>query len=110
MVCFIWTPSKERVIQTTYQTFAEEMKRARKDGGAKAKPAVKKPPAKRGARKMPPPMPRGEVLTDFTKKTDWLLGCSVGKGGFGEIYTATKSAGKSEDYVVKIVCSTRLAD
>ena len=80
------------------------MKRGRKDdGGAKA---VKKPPAKRGARKMPPPIPRGEVLTDFTKKTDWVLGTSVGKGGFGEIYTAAKSTGsKSDDYVIKIVRS-----
>ena len=86
------------------------MKRARKDDGAKAKPAAKKPPAKRGARKMPPPMPRGEVLTDFLKKTEWVLGCSIGKGGFGEIYTAAKSDGTSEDYVVKIVCSARLAD
>lgn len=35
--------------------------------------------------KMPAPIPRGEVLTDFTKKA-WEIGTSIGVGGFGEIY------------------------
>lgn len=57
-----------------------------------------------GPYKMPPPIPKGEILTDF-RKNKWCLGTSVGKGGFGEIYTACPS-GKSIDaaqYVIKIV-------
>lgn len=57
-----------------------------------------------GPYKMPPPLPKGEILTDF-RKNKWCLGTSVGKGGFGEIYTACPS-GKSIDsaqYVIKIV-------
>lgn len=76
-----------------------------------AKPAAKKPKTKRApaVRKMPAPLPGGMMLTDFTKKVDWVLGVSIGKGGFGEIYTATrlgaKSAGNDVDkeYVIKIV-------
>ena len=57
-----------------------------------------------GPYKMPPPIPKGEVLTDL-RKNKWNLGTSVGKGGFGEIYTACPS-GKSIDraqHVIKIV-------
>ena len=63
---------------------------------------------KKKAYEMPPPIPAGEKLRD-TGGTEWSLGKSVGKGGFGEIYLASK--GKTEDYVVKIVsmscCSNR---
>ncbi len=58
------------------------------------------PPKKKGAYEMPPPIPVQEKLKDLNK-TDWCLGKSIGKGGFGEIYLASK--GKAEDYVVKIV-------
>lgn len=57
-----------------------------------------------GPYKMPPPIPSGEVLTDF-KKNKWCLGTSVGKGGFGEIYTACRSGCSIDEdqYVIKIV-------
>ncbi|XP_064403062.1 serine/threonine-protein kinase VRK1-like isoform X2 [Halichondria panicea] len=77
-------------------------KKTTEDG--KSKPAAKKAQAKSvGGRKMPPPMPKGAELTDFTKKTSWTLGSSIGKGGFGEIYSASKAGErKNEHYVVKI--------
>lgn len=85
------------------------------DGSAMSKPkgktkgttgAKRKTPS--GARSMPPPLPLGEVLTDLNKK-QWKLGTSVGKGGFGEIYTATPSSttksktAKAPQYVIKVV-------
>lgn len=55
---------------------------------------------------MPPPMPAGEVFTDSFKK-NWVIGGSVGKGGFGEIYLAAESRQKANDkdaqYVIKVV-------
>ena len=75
------------------------------DGEAPSK-KPKAHPKKRGGRKMPPPLPTGQVLTDLAKGR-WILGTSVGKGGFGEIYLAspegssvTQAAAK---HVVKIV-------
>ena len=63
-------------------------------------------PKKSGPWKMPPPIPSGETLTDFNKK-QWVLGGSVGKGGFGEIYMATPSGksttDKTSQYVIKVV-------
>lgn len=66
-------------------------------------------PPKKGPKpyKMPPPLPKNEVLTD-TGKRKWLLGPSIGKGGFGEIYAAAqgeKTPVKDTDYcyVIKIV-------
>ena len=80
---------------------------ARGTGAKKAGAATGNEKKKRaGAYKMPPPLPKGEILTDF-RKSKWCLGTSVGKGGFGEIYTACPS-GKSIDsaqYVIKIVSS-----
>ena len=56
---------------------------------------------KKKAYDMPPPMPVGERLSDISGN-QWCLGKSIGKGGFGEIYLASK--GKSTaDYVIKIV-------
>lgn len=60
---------------------------------------------KAGARKMPPPLPKGEVLTDAIRKQQWVIGASIGTGGFGEIYIATQ---KGQDianakHVIKIV-------
>ncbi|CAG2105190.1 unnamed protein product [Medioppia subpectinata] len=37
--------------------------------------------------RLPDPLPAGSVLTDSTKR-QWLLGQSIGCGGFGEIYCA----------------------
>ncbi len=57
-------------------------------------------------RKMPPPLPKGEVLTDAIKKQQWVIGSSIGKGGFGEIYLAFKkgsSTAATAQHVIKIV-------
>lgn len=83
------------------------------DGAAIAKPvSTRKPKAKaaprpkKGPWKMPPPLPSGEVLTDFRKK-EWVIGSSIGKGGFGEIYLAgpqgSSASAETAKYVVKIV-------
>ena len=63
-----------------------------------------KPRAKKsGAYKMPPPLPRGEELTDLAKQS-WKLEQSIGKGGFGEIYRAVPvGSTQGADYVIKIV-------
>jgi len=50
--------------------------------------------------RMPDHLPPGTSLTDLNKK-QWVLGQSVGTGGFGEIYLATEG-GKGEQRVVKI--------
>lgn len=67
----------------------------------------KKAPNKKGANgyKLPDPIPAGEILTDIAKK-QWIIGPSIGVGGFGEIYSASihKPGTKtSYNYVVKIV-------
>ena len=86
-------------------------KRARARGSEEADGGVvsKKPKAvgrKKGARKMPPPLPAGEVLSDFSKK-EWVIGASVGKGGFGEIYLAAPQGSSASmtvaRHVIKIV-------
>lgn len=51
---------------------------------------------------MPDPLPSGEILQDLQKK-NWKLGKSIGKGGFGEIYSAQEVGSKTADHVVKIV-------
>lgn len=49
---------------------------------------VKRAPKKKGANayKLPDPISAGEILTDMGKK-QWILGVSIGIGGFGEIYS-----------------------
>ena len=61
-------------------------------GGAKKKTA--------NGYKFPEHLNEGTTLTDLTKK-QWVLGKTLGKGGFGEIYTA-REGGKGEERVVKI--------
>jgi len=61
-------------------------------GGAKKKTA--------NGYKFPEHLNEGTILTDLAKK-QWVLGKTLGKGGFGEIYTAKESA-KGEERVVKI--------
>jgi len=61
-------------------------------GGAKKKTA--------NGYKFPDHLTEGTILTDLAKK-QWVLGKTLGKGGFGEIYTAKESA-KGEERVVKI--------
>jgi len=50
--------------------------------------------------RMPEHLPVGTVLKDLNKK-EWILGNSIGTGGFGEIYLATEG-GKGQERVVKI--------
>lgn len=72
------------------------------------KVAAKKPaPKKKNGYVMPEKIPLGEVLTDLSK-TSWKIGPSIGSGGFGEIYSATKADGGAKkpenyEYVVKCV-------
>lgn len=53
---------------------------------------------------MPVKIPNGEILTDVCKK-QWIIGKSIGVGGFGEIYLAASvdKAAADYKYVVKIV-------
>ena len=50
--------------------------------------------------KFPEHLDPGTTLTDLKKK-QWILGKSIGTGGFGEIYLASEG-GKGEERVVKI--------
>ncbi|KMQ96803.1 nucleosomal histone kinase 1-like protein [Lasius niger] len=53
---------------------------------------------------MPDPISAGEILTDMCKG-QWILGKSIGVGGFGEVYSAAPYSGKvPKDYpnVIKI--------
>lgn len=43
--------------------------------------------------KLPEPIPQGEILTDLSKQ-QWIIGKSIGVGGFGEIYSAAPYSGK----------------
>lgn len=64
------------------------------------------PKKTKNAYSMPEALPKGEVLTDLSKK-QWKLGASIGTGGFGEIYAAQEATSKSSSkypYVIKIVC------
>lgn len=56
---------------------------------------------------MPDPLPAGEILQDNAKKR-WKLGTPIGKGGFGEIYSASEEGSKSNKYVIKIVSPFKL--
>lgn len=55
--------------------------------------------------KLPDPIPAGQVITDMSKKT-WVLGHSIGQGGFGEIYLASDDPSRpvceTDKYVVKV--------
>ena len=76
------------------------------DGGVVSTASKRPKKATTKAWKMPPPLPDGEVLTDFSRN-EWRIGGSVGKGGFGEIYLASpvgrNSAEKSVQYAIKVV-------
>jgi len=51
------------------------------------------------------PLPKGEILVD-TRKQPWRLGKTIGCGGFGEIYLASRldenGVASGEDYVIKL--------
>lgn len=58
---------------------------------------------------MPERIPIGMVLTDLSKQ-QWKIGPSIGVGGFGEIYCASKANEGTKKvgdypYVVKVVSS-----
>ncbi|KYM83135.1 Nucleosomal histone kinase 1 [Atta colombica] len=66
--------------------------------------AAKKVPKKKGGYQMPDPIPAGEILRDISKG-QWILGKSIGVGGFGEVYSAAPYFEKiPKDYpnVIKI--------
>ena len=96
-------------VRVNWNTTKMPPKRSRAKAADARKPAAaaKKPRVagkKAGPWKMPPPLPAGEVLCGHDK-SQWVLGASVGKGGFGEIYLASPAAGKSPMHVVKVVSS-----
>ncbi|XP_078033881.1 uncharacterized protein LOC144468344 [Augochlora pura] len=67
---------------------------------------VRKAPKRKGANgyKLPDPISPGEIVKDL-KDNQWILGKSIGIGGFGEIYCAASYNGKTpKDYpnVIKI--------
>ncbi|KAF6208249.1 hypothetical protein GE061_016701 [Apolygus lucorum] len=65
---------------------------------AAAKPRKKKA----NGYKFPDKLPKGEILKDTAMK-EWILGDSVGQGGFGEIYSAAPISSKNDlSYVIKI--------
>uniref|UniRef100_A0A1I8M9U4 non-specific serine/threonine protein kinase n=1 Tax=Musca domestica TaxID=7370 RepID=A0A1I8M9U4_MUSDO len=49
---------------------------------------------------MPEKIKEGTILTDMMKG-EWKIGPSIGTGGFGEIYSATKPGENKYEYVVK---------
>lgn len=51
--------------------------------------------------RLPAPMEAGTTLTDLAKRS-WVLGPSVGSGGFGALYTAKEKGGEGRQCVVKI--------
>ncbi|XP_046402222.1 nucleosomal histone kinase 1 [Ischnura elegans] len=64
----------------------------------------KRPVKKRNNGYMKPkPLPKGEVLVDLNK-CKWVIGPSVGVGGFGEVYSAHRESEKGPQplYAVKI--------
>ncbi|XP_076641551.1 serine/threonine-protein kinase VRK1 isoform X2 [Halictus rubicundus] len=69
---------------------------------------VEEIPAKRVAAsgcKLPEQLPEGEILTDITQNK-WRLGQTIGYGGFGDIYLASKNIAapvtQNAKYVIKI--------
>lgn len=74
-----------------------------KKGAAVKKAVASQPRMAANGYRLPDPLPPGEILTDNTKKS-WVLGESIGVGGFGEIYTARPASSDSDDYdyVVKV--------
>lgn len=66
-------------------------------------------PPKKKAHQLPDPLSKNTILTDLLKQK-WIIGTSIGKGGFGEIYSAAAgdtAPSKETDYcyAVKIVRS-----
>ncbi|KPM02158.1 uncharacterized protein NH340_JMT07303 [Sarcoptes scabiei] len=47
------------------------------------------------------PLPEGQILTD-TEKKQWVIGKTIGLGGFGEIYLIHEKNSPSIEYVMKL--------
>ena len=67
----------------------------------KAKSAAVKPRIAANGYRLCDPLPKGEVLMDMTNK-EWIIGTSIGSGGFGDIYTCRPKADRTEKYVMKV--------
>lgn len=65
---------------------------------------VKRAPKKKAANayKLPDPISAGEILTDMAKQ-QWILGTSIGVGGFGEIYSAAPYNGKTPKEHINVI-------
>jgi vaccinia related kinase len=77
---------------------------------SKAKSQPKKAPNKKNGYESPKPLVKGAVLMD-NQKNAWKVGESIGRGGFGEIYSACKVGTNITEltdypYVIKIVSKT----
>lgn len=60
---------------------------------------AKRAPKKKGGYQMPDPIPAGEILKDVSKG-QWILGKSIGVGGFGEVYSGEmNSADTTSRYI-----------
>ena len=58
---------------------------------------------KRGGTKKTKSIPKGDILID-SAKNEWIILNSIARGGFGEIYTASKStSAKQDNFIIKIV-------
>nr|XP_014094074.1 nucleosomal histone kinase 1 [Bactrocera oleae] len=70
--------------------------KAAADGVPKKGPA----PKRNKLYAMPEKIAEGTILSDLSK-AQWLIGSSIGTGGFGEIYSACRVGEKTYNYVVK---------
>lgn len=73
-------------------------------GASKTAATPKKRVAANGF-KLPDPIPAGQIIQDMTKNI-WVLGKSIGQGGFGEIYLASDDPNRevqdTDKFVVKV--------
>ncbi|KYM97523.1 PREDICTED: serine/threonine-protein kinase VRK1-like [Cyphomyrmex costatus] len=64
--------------------------------------AAKRIPKKKKGYQMPEPIPDGEILKDISKG-QWILGKSIGVGGFGEVYSAAPYSGKIPKHYPNVI-------
>lgn len=72
---------------------------------------AKRAPRKKNGYQMPDPISAGEILTDLSKG-QWILGKSIGVGGFGEVYSGMNFIVNAfaTDYLVIIIGYPRHPD
>jgi len=61
-----------------------------------------KKPRKANGYKMPAPIPLGFIVKNNVQKKAWEIGPSIGKGGFGEIYSCKPIEHNKEDTATKV--------